>query len=45
MKDALVAMDRTISNIKDFAAWYKKYSFIEPGEQQWEANWRDNLER
>jgi hypothetical protein len=34
LKDALVAMDRTISNIKDFAAWYSKYPFITPGAQR-----------
>lgn len=27
-----MAMDRTISNIKEFAAWYSKYHFIAPGE-------------
>jgi hypothetical protein len=32
LKDALVAMDCTIINIKEFAAWYSKYSFIAPGE-------------
>ena len=32
LKDALVAMDRTLNNIKEFAAWYKKYQFITPGE-------------
>lgn len=31
LKDALVAMDRTLINIKEFAAWYKKYHFISPG--------------
>jgi hypothetical protein len=31
LKDALVAMDRTMSNIKEFAAWHAKYSFIPPG--------------
>lgn len=32
LKDALVAMDRTMSNIKEFAAWHAKYSFIPPGD-------------
>jgi hypothetical protein len=32
LKDALVAMDRTLSNIKEFAAWYKKYHFISPAD-------------
>lgn len=34
LKDALVAMDRTTINIKEFAAWYSKYNFIAPGEPQ-----------
>jgi hypothetical protein len=25
-------MDRTMSNIKEFAAWHAKYSFIPPGD-------------
>jgi hypothetical protein len=37
LKDALVAMDRTLNNIKEFAAWYKKYQFITPGERVHES--------
>lgn len=33
LKDALVAMDRTITNIREFAAWHNKYSFISPGQR------------
>lgn len=33
LKDALVAMDRTMINIKEFAAWYSKYNFIAPGKR------------
>eukprot|EP00878_Enallax_costatus_P024524 GHUV01026175.1.p1 GENE.GHUV01026175.1~~GHUV01026175.1.p1 ORF type:complete len:553 (+),score=146.41 GHUV01026175.1:244-1902(+) len=32
LKDALVAMDRALINIKEFAAWYKKYPFISPAD-------------
>eukprot|EP00879_Flechtneria_rotunda_P010825 GHRR01011314.1.p1 GENE.GHRR01011314.1~~GHRR01011314.1.p1 ORF type:complete len:584 (+),score=168.73 GHRR01011314.1:153-1904(+) len=32
LKDALVAMDRTVLNIKEFVVWYSKYSFIKPGD-------------
>lgn len=31
LKDALVAMDRTLINIRQFASWYSKYDFISPG--------------
>jgi hypothetical protein len=41
LKDALVAMDRTMSNIREFAAWHAKYSFIPPGAaaHSWLAGW------
>ena len=28
LKDALVAMDRTVTNIKDIAAWHEGYKFL-----------------
>ncbi len=32
LRDALVALDRTTANVREFVAWHAKYDFMAPGE-------------
>jgi hypothetical protein len=43
LKDALVAMDRTLSNVRDFVNWHSKYPFLRgPDLEAWQRiTWWD----